>query len=212
MRIGTWNLDRGWKPAHHEFLRAQKCDVWLLTEVNDKLRLDGWHEVRTSTRMKRGQAWAAIFSRLPLSSGFEPHPASIAARVDGVLFCCSILPWRGCDSDAPWLGERHADKTANALEQLISAMPAGELVWGGDWNHALAGTEYAGSLEGRRALQQAVSARGLRVPTETLPHRIVGLLSIDHVAIPSAWSATAQRVPADGLSDHDAYVVEVSER
>ena len=53
------------------------------------------------------------------------------------------------------------------------------------------------------------------VPTAELPHAIDGLRSIDHIAVPRAWSSTASRIRAelDGrrLPDHDAYVVEVAE-
>ena len=86
-------------------------------------------------------------------------------------------------------------------------------MWGGDWNHALTGKEYAGSIGGRRFILGAVDDLGLEVPTAELPHAIDGLLSIDHVAVPRAWSSSASRISAelDGrrLSDHDAYVVEV---
>jgi hypothetical protein len=51
------------------------------------------------------------------------------------------------------------------------------------------------------------------VPTAELPHPIEGLLSIDHVAVPSGTVASATRVEAiheaTRLSDHDAYVVDV---
>jgi len=51
------------------------------------------------------------------------------------------------------------------------------------------------------------------VPTADLPHRIDGLLSIDHIAVPAEMPlATASRVVASvagrRLSDHDAYVTE----
>ena len=85
------------------------------------------------------------------------------------------------------------------------------LVWGGDWNHALSGREYAGSLGGRKVVLDAVDQLDLSVPTADLPHPIDGLLSIDHVAVPRGTATTASRLPAerDGtrLSDHDAYVV-----
>ncbi len=59
------------------------------------------------------------------------------------------------------------------------------LVWGGDWNHAMTGREYAGSIGGRRAILGAVEQLGLEVPTAGLPHAIDGLLTIDHIAVPA---------------------------
>jgi hypothetical protein len=56
-----------------------------------------------------------------------------------------------------------------------------------------------------------VADLGLAVPTGDRPHRIEGVLSIDRIAVPATWAvASCRRVPADGLSDHDAYVVEVA--
>ena len=60
----------------------------------------------------------------------------------------------------------------------------------------------------------AYEARTITVTTGAAPHRIEGLLSIDHIAVPSTWVVrSCRRIPAsDGdrrLSDHDAYVIEV---
>lgn len=131
-----------------------------------------------------------------------------------MTFVSTILPWKSCGSRPPWVGTRHVDKTANAVDDLLLSLRAAEsLVWGGDWNHALTGKEYAGSQGGRRAILAALDEIGLDVPTADLPHRIDGLLSIDHIAVPHGWSTTAVRLPAehDGkrLSDHDAYVTAV---
>jgi endonuclease/exonuclease/phosphatase family metal-dependent hydrolase len=108
---------------------------------------------------------------------------------------------------------RHADKTATAVSELLLRLrSAGSLVWGGDWNHALQGREYAGSQGGRAAITTALDELGLVVPTAELPHPIEGLLSIDHVAVPQGTKATGARVIAahagKRLSDHDAYVVD----
>jgi hypothetical protein len=209
VRIGTWNLAGRWTPEHQDLLLAQDCDVWLLTEVSDRVSLDGWHEVRTTGVMAPRRTWAAIFARQALSDGFEPHPASVAARLGKVVLCSSILPWRGCGSNLPWHGATHAEKTDAALSQLLRGLPDEDLVWGGDWNHSLDGVEYAGSKSGRKVLLDAVRIRGLQVPTERLPHHLGTCLSIDHIAVPMAWKATARHVPVGRLSDHDAYVADV---
>jgi hypothetical protein len=45
--------------------------------------------------------------------------------------------------------------------------------------------------------------------TAALPHRRPGSFAIDHIAIPVSWRVVAaHRIVADGLSDHDAYVVD----
>jgi hypothetical protein len=79
----------------------------------------------------------------------------------------------------------------------------------------MTGREYAGSTAGRRAIVELVEALGLTVVTADAPHRIDGLLSIDHIAVPSAWAPGGwERLvaisDAGRLSDHDAYVVTLS--
>jgi hypothetical protein len=102
-------------------------------------------------------------------------------------------------------------KTAEAVAAVEAAAPT---VWGGDWNHALSGQESTGSQEGRRHILDVVDRLGLQVPTATCPHRIEGLLSIDHIAIPAEWTVVGvEHFSAcyDGvrISDHDAYVIDV---
>ncbi|SDC03559.1 hypothetical protein GA0111570_11523 [Raineyella antarctica] len=108
LRIGTWNLDSRCQPAHVDFLLNLDCDVLLLTEVSPRLEVPGYDKVLTAEVMVRGQHWAGVFSRLPLEPLPEPHPASAAARIDGQVFCSSVLPWRGCGSDEPWGSGTHA--------------------------------------------------------------------------------------------------------
>jgi hypothetical protein len=78
----------------------------------------------------------------------------------------------------------------------------------GDWNHALSGWEFAGSTGGRNAILVAVATAELHIPTAGLAQRPPGLLSIDHIAIPTGWAvkhAARTVAEADGaqLSDHD---------
>ena len=215
MRIGTWNLAGRWDQRHHTVLEHAACDIWLLTEVNVRVELPGYDEVRTQAEMASKRAWAGVFSRRELRALPDPHPATAAARIDGATFWSSILPWRSCGPDAPWRGERHVDKTRATIDDLARSAPASGLVWGGDWNHALSGLEWAGSIGGRDAITDALTTFGLRVPTAELAHRLPGLLSIDHIAIPTGWDvehATRIGTEVDGarLSDHDLYTIEVT--
>ncbi|SFJ13748.1 hypothetical protein [Nocardioides psychrotolerans] len=90
------------------------------------------------------------------------------------------------------MGATTAEKTFATVAAVEAAAHA---VWGGDWNHALSGREWAGSVDGRRSVLDAVERLGLHVATATSPHQIEDLLSF----------AGESR-----LSDHDAYVVEVA--
>ena len=57
---------------------------------------------------------------------------------------------------------------------------------------------------------EAVEKLQLKVPTTDLLHRGDYCNAIDHVGVPNLWNVkSAERIRADGLSDHDAYVVEV---
>ena len=160
--------------------------------------------------------WAAVLSRAPLTPLPDPHVASAAAVVDGVTYCSSILPWKDSGGEPIWPGAEpprnlHSGRTRHAVEVLLRALPCQDLVWGGDWNHAMSGDESAGTKGGRAHVLGAVKELGLQVPTAELPHRRDGLLSIDHIAVPRSWTVgEVRRLDATGLSDyHDCYVVDV---
>ena len=214
MRIGTWNLAGRWSERHLACLESADCHVWLLTEVSDRLTLPGYSAHLTSRPMRAHVQWAGIYSRTTLEPCTDPHPASAMAQIGATTFVSSILPWRSSGGLPPWDGADHAERSARTLAMLSGNMSAGELVWGGDWNHALSGKEYAGSKGGRAAIADLVERRELSVTTSDLPHAVEGLLSIDHIAVPKTWKVMgAERVSAaDGtsrLSDHDAYLVTV---
>lgn len=98
----------------------------------------------------------------------------------------------------------------------MAALPVGGLVWGGDWNHAMEGREYAGCLAGRAAIKEVLVDRPLQLATHDLPHCIPGLFTIDHIAVPEgAQILEVSRVVAEGqrghpLSDHDVYTAEIA--
>jgi endonuclease/exonuclease/phosphatase family metal-dependent hydrolase len=214
VRIGTWNLAGRWSDDHAALLLDADCDVWLLTEVNERTALPGYALHLSQSSMAARRRWAGIASRLPMASSPDPHPASAQVQIGTTTYVSSILPWRTCGSRPPWVGPRHADKTRHTVDDLLLRLRAADdLVWGGDWNHALSGREYAGSKEGRAAIAGALDELDLVVPTTDQPH-VKGGLSIDHVAVRRGRDATATRVVAAAggkrLSDHDAYVVEVA--
>ena len=211
MRIGTWNLAGRWSPNHLDLLTEADCDVWLLTEVSQRVTSPGFYAHVTGALMQPTKYWAGVYSRRPLTGLPDPHPASAAAVVDGTTYCSSILPWKGSDGPPFWPGDNHAARTEFAVIALLGGLASIPLVWGGDWNHSLSGPEMAGSKAGREHILAAVDKLGLRVPTAELPHRLEGLLSIDHVAVASERAVvSAARLSAVGLSDHDCYVVELA--
>ena len=209
MRIGTWNLEGRWSPDHERMLVERDCDLWLLTEVADGTRLQGYASVTTKAPMQPGKAWAAVLSRRPIEALPDPHPASAAGRVGDLLVCASVLPWRSSGGDAPWCGSTQGERTVNAVNDLKRIAKA-PVVWGGDFNHALQGPEVAGSRDGTARILELLQSCGSAARTVGLAHRLPGVLTIDHIAVPVAWGLeSVSHHDARGLSDHDLYVVDV---
>ncbi len=131
--------------------------------------------------------------------------------MDEITYCSTVLPWRSVkESVFPPIDAKHAEKTRQAIELLVHELPPFNLVWGGDWNHSLVGSEGAGSNDGRKYLLDALEVLGLQMPTTYLLHQNGLSKSIDHIAVPKAWKVSGtEQICAKGLSDHDAYVVEV---
>jgi hypothetical protein len=217
MQIGTWNMDGRGGAAQTAFLMKQDCDVLLLTEVKDGWSLPDYNMTPGSPDMGSGKRWAAIACRVPLVPlVLQPphppiHPATVAASVGGTTYVSSILPWAGSGGRPPWNGVDHPARVVSTLKVLAPFLHEQKhLVWGGDWNHSLAGPERAGSMAGRMELLALLEDLSLCVPTAGLSHHLTGLLSIDHVAL-RGGAEQARRVAAvkDGkrLSDHDLYVV-----
>jgi hypothetical protein len=211
VRIGTWNLDGKWSSEHERLVMDAACDVWLLTEVPEHTAIPDYHGHLTRSEMLTGKRWAGIFSRALLSPMPDPHFASALAQVGELTFCCSILPWRSA-VEPPWLGSSQGERTANAVTALVEALPRTRLVWGGDWNHALVGSETTGCAPGQRVILAALNTLGLSVPTRGLPGRREHQLTIDHLAVADpSMVVSVERYPAqERLSDHDSYVIQIA--
>ncbi len=184
----------------------------LLTEVSECFELPGYDVHLGQQLMMPERRWAAVASRLPMRPEPDPHGASAMVVIEGLRVCSSVLPWRSCGTHGPWTGSTTAEKTAEAVAAVESVRPT---VWGGDWNHALSGREWAGSMAGRRYLLAAVERLSLQVPTAWEPHHLEDLLSIDHLAVPQSWTVDAVGrhrafVGTGRISDHDAYAIDVS--
>lgn len=217
MKIGTWNLDAHWNSAHEELLINADCDVWLLTEVSPSAIISGYQRHFSKQCMARGQHYSAIFSRMPLNPIPDPHPASAAALIDDVTYCCSILPWSTCAHDplSPWAGGASVEgMVRDTIDSILESVATPNLVWGGDWNQNLiGGWENVGSGGGRSHIECAVRTLDLKVPTANLLHRLEGSHTIDQIAVPKTWNChSAVRIEAAKLSDHDVYTIKVEPR
>ena len=202
-----------WSGNHREFLEREACDVWLLTEVHPSAAIRGMRAFSTVEPMGPDKTFAAVFGRLAPEGGIHPHRATACAYIGGVRYLSSVLPWRTCGPT--WPGSSQAEKQALALEDLRPFIDDAT-VWGGDWNQALEGPDWAGTNAGRSAITELLAEHQLSVPTKSLASASRGQRSVDHIALPVTWDVSSVlRVSANvegyELSDHDAYVVAVAE-
>ena len=125
------------------------------------------------------RTWAAVATRAPLAAcpiRIQQPPSRHRLAGPSRARCCrgaAAAPSRGAKA-------AHADKTIRTLDVLVGRLPRERLIWGGDWNHALTGREYAGSIGGRTRCsrhceldlkcRQRTSAPDRR-PLEHRPHR-----------------------------------------
>lgn len=214
MRIGTWNLEGRWSADHARAMAGARCDVWLLTAIRPRVSLEGYHQHLATALIAEGNHWAGLLSRWPIEPEPDPHPASALGRIDGHLYCASVLPWPLLHEDGVdlWEGEDHLSRVTSTIEALAPVLGGAEAVWGGAWNQPLAGNIVGYSRTVQEALGAAVDDLGMQVPTATLRARNGRQNTVDQVAVPKTWLlADAGAVTVDGaLSDHDIYWVEAS--
>jgi len=230
VRIGTWNLQQGVPPSSRSasqrgFLEAQQTDLWLLTEVHARVHVHGADTVLSPPRtVKPSQRWSGISTCHPIEALPSPHEGLALARVHlderSLLVGCSVMPWRGARTSWPGdatasFDERFSLALAIHLDAVQHARRSGEgVVWGGDFNQSLDGTETVGSRKSRSLLLDGFESLGLGAATARLEHLNPKIFSIDHIAVPTPWSVLQSQAlrPVDAagkrLSDHAAYVVE----
>lgn len=213
MRIGTWNLEGRWSADHADALAEADCDIWLLTEAPSRTTLDGFEQHLSAALTPGSLHWSGLLSRLSLERLPDPHPTAVAARVDGVMVCASVLPWPFADPDLPWEGESQLEQVGTTVAAVQDVLKGEVAVWGGGWNQPLHGNIVGFSRTVQTAILTAVDALGLQVPTASLTARHGrGQSSIDHVAVPASWVlAEAGKLDLpDGFCDHDAYWVDAA--
>ena len=104
-----------------------------------------------------------------------------------------MFPWRGAAKYWPAAdGDTFAERCAVTLiahtAEIFKARGDLPVVWGGDFNQALSGTERVGSDVGREALLEAFKKLGLRAVTNEPAGQDPPQREIDHIAIPLGWS------------------------
>lgn len=188
MRIGTWNLAGRWDDRHRALLedhglRRPAPHRGVRAPGRAGLRLaPGTAVDGAEATMGRGRLPADCVSgtRPPWSRGHGGTGGSACLLVHPAL----ALLWQA----RPVGGCHKRGETSTAVAAVEASEPS---VWGGDWNHALSGKEWAGSIAGRKSLLAAIERLKLHVPTASSPHQIEELLSIDHIAVSKSWVVSA---------------------
>lgn len=156
--------------------------------------------------MERGQSCAVVLAQSELRPLPSPHGTSSAPRWNGLTVCSTVLPWPTAPRQT--LVQRAATREGQRRPDRNRIRTPSNL--GGDWKHPLQGPDrwhYRGPAQTLVTLESL----GLQVATMDLPHRVRGLCSIDHIAIPVEWTVEDRtRLRSGVLSDHDAYVIEAT--
>jgi hypothetical protein len=154
--------------------------------------------------------------------------SSVAAQIEvgGELLIVygTVLPWLRAPDQAPDLvlpNETYNDmflrvlsEQAEDLKALQRAYPKAIIVWAGDVNQSLSGTNRGGSNNSRELLRNMLDHLGLVAWNEHMAHAIPGMKAIDLICGPAKRpvKAIVRLDPvADGhtLSDYAGYVVEI---
>ena len=242
MIIGTWNLEvylsrqsaRGMAMAHE--LDRHPVDVWFLTELHSDWKLANQDICFAPSRnealeTRRFAGISTSWGMAPLIGPDDPAEGWIclARLTDPVtnqtcLAASTVLPWRGITPHWRQILGREVtfpEAFRHVLNYVVQRIddarrPGEDVIWGGDFNQALTGRNYVGTLQGRSDLSTALDRLGLQAATANLPALGLTQPAIDHIAIPSTWSVrgnpnvhrpTRNEKP---LSDHALYLVDAS--
>lgn len=188
------------------------ADVWLLTEVRPRVILDGYQQHLTRDLAPGGSHWSGILARKPIDRLPDPHPASAAAWVDGLLVCSSVLPWPFADADTPW-GDAgtYLEAMVATLAPIETTLKDNPAVWGGTWHQPLDGNIVGFSPRVQEALLGAVDLLGMQVPTARERNRHGrGQYTVDHLAVPVGWEIVERgSITVEHSSEHDGHWVEI---
>jgi hypothetical protein len=222
IRVGTWNAEGRADPGAVALLLGLKADVLLLTEVHPALSLPGYRMTEPAEDRRTGlavpmvpggQHYAAVAAReeMEMEQLSAPAVTSAAARVGGMTFVSTVLPWT-CAPSPPYVGRTQSEQVEQAVIELLPWLAdQGELVWGGDWNHPLRPPLAGFTVRGRDCLVRATSKLRLTVHTEAelaQPTRNGRCHAIDHIASRHP-KRPVEVVSGAPYSTHDVYVVDL---
>lgn len=233
MRVGTWNLNHGGRggakwPEQLELLQHERLDLVVLTEPAPDLSSLGGTVV-VSPPGPEGWSWVAVagpgLCPVEIEIPFGRMSAAAVTTVAGrdVVVYGSVLPWRSIAGQTSGIldeGESYSVSFARLLREqsadvarLRATFPDAVVIWAGDFNQSLVGTEYVGSKHQRVLLEEALAGLHLTAWNRDCAHRLQsGMHTIDLVCGPSDISKVlvtemSGSLDSRRLSDHAGYVV-----
>ena len=235
MRIATWNLERGGRTraarlAQEETLRTLHADVVVLTEPPAAYRNGPGIVTSPAQRSGKGdpESWVAIVGPgvevVPLDIPYERLAVAARVAVGGrrLTIYGAVLPWLSVRSHAPEIvrdGEEFSDVFGRVLNaqkaDLLKLRANGEpVVWAGDFNQSVAGSNLGGSKSGRAALNECLADLGMVAWNGQAAHARDCLRAIDLICGPRDQTILAEgRIEPgrDGvrMSDHAGYWVDL---
>ncbi len=230
LKVATWNVEYGMGPTlndrRREKIREENADIWILTESNESLELEGFRSFDSETREVGGRVddkshWVSIWVSERLESA--PLKKFVAQRwvaceviVEGrsVIVVGTVLPWLGDTQDFTTDLEGQA-----SIWQELSTVGAAGLIVAGDFNQDFGVRHYYGSRARRELLESTLTKSDLILATNqcTQVDR-EGFGLIDHVAHSKEWLSNEEDTKVwarknhrgKRMSDHCGVAVELN--
>lgn len=243
LRIATWNLERPKlngqtkNSRRLEKIREVDADLWVLTETNSTITLDGYASLASEGQHgyhSTGENFATIWSRWPICRRLPTFDAffTVCAEVNSpagpMVVFGTIITYandRGLNGTARRWEEHRKSIEAHAADwdRLRKEFPDHLFCVAGDFNQSRDRSGWYEDAESVKKLTSALDRSSLLCVTED-DMRAKGLLqsraSIDHVCLSQslatqvvavgAWEGTT--VDGRRMSDHNGIVVDINTR
>lgn len=239
MKIATWNIDRShirqrWRmPEQQRLLESHDADLYLLTEVSDRIWLHGKPAVHFSDPGEPPYlSWehaSGIWTSWPVLQTLKCRDSRHAAcavldsPIGQLVAYATIIPFHGArhtPGDRNWTAHRRSlSVQLDDWRDLRNAYPTHHMVIAGDFNMSMGNSDSYVDPKSRAQMRNACEDLGLKCLTDLdLPSvRKEGKPNIDHVIASktlaqswdvSLWMGTAMRDGVDrDLSDHNGVTV-----
>lgn len=240
LRIATWNLERPSLRGHTRNPRllsrllATDADLWVLTETNRAIALDGYAALASPSVAgyhRDGENFTTLWSRWPILQAlptFNPALAvcaEIASPAGPLIVFGTIITYANDPGPLKTArrGEEHRksiDAHAADWQALRQRFPDHHFCVAGDFNQSRDGSGWYADAESVDKLSAALRQSALHCVTDT-DMRAAGLLhsraSVDHICLSEPLAARVSHLGAwegrdhDGLrmSDHNGVVIDI---